>query len=422
LNILVNSSYRAVITDFGSARIRRSVARENGEDRTSIPRQPPAVGGTVALTAPEVKFNPSTLDLTLTGPKFSLRWTAPEVLNDGMQDLQSDMWAMGWICWEIITGRIPFEELDREVAIIMHTMHGQLPAIRKDTELSHVLKLCSIMSDCWRPEPVKRIDASTFQRRVHMMPSETPSASTLDGQKARSAGLLVQLGNMYHAQDDREMAEQYYRSAIDVATRTRNDATKANALINLGNCYAAQSKNAEAIEALMQARDIHRRTGGDKGTANTLNGLGQVYRAQSKNHEAEQAFTDALKVFRRIGHNPGAASALEGLGQTYRAQSKHSEAATAFAEAREIHSRIGDDQGTARALDGLGNICRLQSKYPEAEKALQEAHDIHKDIGHELGAANALQGLGRTYQDQLKYHDAEEAFRKAHEIQSRVGN
>ncbi|KIO19769.1 hypothetical protein M407DRAFT_62505, partial [Tulasnella calospora MUT 4182] len=50
LNILVNSSCQAVITDFGSAR----------------------------LTSTQAKFNCSTSALTLTGPAYSLRWTAPE--------------------------------------------------------------------------------------------------------------------------------------------------------------------------------------------------------------------------------------------------------------------------------------------------------------------------------------------------------
>ncbi|KIO32560.1 hypothetical protein M407DRAFT_50041, partial [Tulasnella calospora MUT 4182] len=125
LNILVNSSYQAVITDFGSARIRRRV-------------------------------DASTLDLTLTGPGFSLRWTSPEVLRDEMRDLPSDMWAMGWICWEIITGRVPFEGVDNEAVIIKHALYGELPAIRKDAQLSHVLMLCGLMSDCWLSQPAKR--------------------------------------------------------------------------------------------------------------------------------------------------------------------------------------------------------------------------------------------------------------------------
>ncbi|KIO20157.1 hypothetical protein M407DRAFT_81884, partial [Tulasnella calospora MUT 4182] len=125
LNILVNSSYQAIITDFGSARIRRNVASDNGSE---------------------------------TPCQYSLRWTAPEVLDDGTQDLPSDMWALGWI----VTGRLPFDELNKETAVIIHTMKGKLPAIRNDTRLSHVLMLCGLMSDCWLFQPPKRINASMF--------------------------------------------------------------------------------------------------------------------------------------------------------------------------------------------------------------------------------------------------------------------
>ncbi|KIO20587.1 hypothetical protein M407DRAFT_81401 [Tulasnella calospora MUT 4182] len=136
LNILVNSSFRAVITDFGSARIKPHLDAMK-EDK-----------------------------LTLTDAGFSIRWTAPEVLDDGVQDLPSDMWAVGWICWEIVTGKIPFEELDRQGAIIAHVVKGKLPAIREENELSDVLTLCNLMSNCWIGNPTKRIDASNFRRKV----------------------------------------------------------------------------------------------------------------------------------------------------------------------------------------------------------------------------------------------------------------
>lgn len=75
------------------------------KDRTAL--KPYLEGGDLnadivrGLTSPKININPSTLELTLTGPAFSLRWTAPEVLNNGVQDLPSDMWAVGWICWEV---------------------------------------------------------------------------------------------------------------------------------------------------------------------------------------------------------------------------------------------------------------------------------------------------------------------------------
>ncbi|KIO23773.1 hypothetical protein M407DRAFT_51327, partial [Tulasnella calospora MUT 4182] len=99
LNVLVNSSYHAVITDFGSA---RSKLNTNAEEKNAS-------------------------ELTLTGPLYTLRWAAPEVLAGEESDLPSDMWAVGWICWEIVTGKMPFEELHLEGPIVWHVVKGKLP-------------------------------------------------------------------------------------------------------------------------------------------------------------------------------------------------------------------------------------------------------------------------------------------------------
>ncbi|KIO33581.1 hypothetical protein M407DRAFT_17542, partial [Tulasnella calospora MUT 4182] len=305
---------------------------------TDVPRG--AVNDDTAqeFTPPKIEFNWTTLELTLTGPQFSLRWTAPEVLNDGVQDLPSNMWAVGWICWEIVTGKLPFEELSRDQTVIKRVATGKLPAIREQAQLSHVLKLCG------------RIDASNFRRRVSMVPSIAPLGSGSGASKIRSAELLLQLGQMYSLQEHNALAKSHYKSALDVASRTENQRARANA----------------------------------------LDGLGRIYRAQSKDQEAEKGFREAHEIHSRIGNDLGAANALLGLGQIYCAQSKNQEAEKAFREAHEIHSRIGDDLGMANALDGLGQINRAQSKYQEAEKAFREAHEIHSRIGDDLGAANAL--------------------------------
>ena len=71
--------------------------------------------------------------------------------------------------YQIVTGKIPFEDINTEVAIIIHTIRGKLPAIRKDGQLAHVLLLCGLMSDCWITEPIKRIDATMFQRKANAL-------------------------------------------------------------------------------------------------------------------------------------------------------------------------------------------------------------------------------------------------------------
>ncbi|KIO32726.1 hypothetical protein M407DRAFT_212749, partial [Tulasnella calospora MUT 4182] len=99
LNILVNSDCRAVIADFGSARTVR--------DPRDPEVNPLSRGKTSNLNTPsndgcrELTLSASDVELTLTGPSWSFRWAAPEILYDERPHLASDIWALGWIAWEV---------------------------------------------------------------------------------------------------------------------------------------------------------------------------------------------------------------------------------------------------------------------------------------------------------------------------------
>lgn len=41
------------------------------------------------------------LELYLENPLYTLRWAAPEVLLEDLRCLPGDMWAIGWVCWEV---------------------------------------------------------------------------------------------------------------------------------------------------------------------------------------------------------------------------------------------------------------------------------------------------------------------------------
>ncbi|KIO22995.1 hypothetical protein M407DRAFT_78619, partial [Tulasnella calospora MUT 4182] len=102
LNILVNSSYHAMITDFGSARSKPN-ADATEQNVSEVPCRAADDDAAQELTRPKIEFNRTTLELTLTGPSYTLRWAAPEVLAGDENGLPSDMWAVGWICWEVST-------------------------------------------------------------------------------------------------------------------------------------------------------------------------------------------------------------------------------------------------------------------------------------------------------------------------------
>ncbi|KAG8932435.1 hypothetical protein FRC01_013908 [Tulasnella sp. 417] len=109
LNILVTSQNRAAITDFGSA---RKLGRQpQGKTDGSVPGpSPPAEPADTTNPAGNqessvIKIAECGTFITLTGPAYTLRWAAPELLNEQPFTLASDMWAVAWICWECGKGR-----------------------------------------------------------------------------------------------------------------------------------------------------------------------------------------------------------------------------------------------------------------------------------------------------------------------------
>ncbi|KIO33114.1 hypothetical protein M407DRAFT_43621, partial [Tulasnella calospora MUT 4182] len=124
VNILVNSNCRALITDFGSAR--------------------------------RATFCASTNTITLTGNEFTLRWAAPELLNDESPTVKVDIWALGWIAYEVMTNAIPFQDVVKDSIVIKRVTQGHLPSITGDARMSLMLQLCCLMSECWSTDPSRR--------------------------------------------------------------------------------------------------------------------------------------------------------------------------------------------------------------------------------------------------------------------------
>ncbi|KIO29009.1 hypothetical protein M407DRAFT_21908 [Tulasnella calospora MUT 4182] len=89
INVLVNSKCRAIITDFGSARHPTINGPDKERERTEIEPQ--------HIWPPEATFCPSTNTITLTCNQYTLRWAAPELLEEDDASLASDIWAAGWV-------------------------------------------------------------------------------------------------------------------------------------------------------------------------------------------------------------------------------------------------------------------------------------------------------------------------------------
>ncbi|KIO21835.1 hypothetical protein M407DRAFT_79907, partial [Tulasnella calospora MUT 4182] len=149
INVLVNSKYRAVITDFGSAR--RLVANDLG----------------VAGERTENK---------LQTVSYTLRWAAPELLKEEEFGTACDIWALGWVAYEVMTSFIPFQDV-KDAVVIQRVVRGDLPSVSNDARMLLIQALCSLMIKCWSIDPSKRPTAKDCRQSMRWMVSNAGSES-----------------------------------------------------------------------------------------------------------------------------------------------------------------------------------------------------------------------------------------------------
>lgn len=157
LNILVSCTYHAVITDFGSSRALRNIGSKAPDSTNLLEMSRTSTTEEETAACNQITVVTTRDQLTLTGPAWSLRWAAPEVVRDGEQpSLPSDIWSAGWVCWEVITGEIPFHDIKTNCAVMLQVIQGKVPSTHKNAQLAQVLRLCSLVADCWELNPTHR--------------------------------------------------------------------------------------------------------------------------------------------------------------------------------------------------------------------------------------------------------------------------
>ncbi|KAG8935226.1 hypothetical protein FRC01_005482 [Tulasnella sp. 417] len=462
-NILINADYRAMITDFGSARFQAPNTPSSG----NVGPETGSDGGSESDNdVPDpvtVEFSSATSTLLLNGPAWALRWAAPEVLADESSGLASDIWACGWMCWEVMTDHVPFSQIEHSGSIMSRPVTGRLPAIQDDNQMSQVLTLCGLMMDCWKQSPEDRPSSLHCQETINWMPSAIPSPAIQgNSHNIRSTNLLLRLGEMHWAQDNIESAMHSYREALDLARGTRDPKVTGAGLLGLADVFRRLSRTSDAEEHTSEALKIFTRIRDDWGVARCHLGLAQVQHMRSKYFEAEQLFSKALEIYARIQDHAGAVAVLEGLsevsqaqfkyldaikylsdtvnaykgvgneigqgntlirlGNIYRVLSRYKEADFLFREALNIFTRLGDLGARGNAFFELANLRSLQSNAPEAETFYLQAVHIYEQIMDQSGEARALNGLGEACRAQSRLYEAEGAFSRASAICNRIGN
>ncbi|KIO20707.1 hypothetical protein M407DRAFT_29645 [Tulasnella calospora MUT 4182] len=285
LNILVNSENRAVITDFGSARAVDSVVEREFKDSratnaTQTPHSPAMEAQEAEVLTAEIALSRDFI--TITGPAWTVRWAAPELLDGYLPSLASDIWALGWICWEAVTGNFPFDQ-ENDVAAVLRITKGELPIVENDDQFHQIKALCSLMRECWKLDTNERPTAVKCQQIVSWMDQIVPYRREPGSLSVtRSSGLLYALGRIRMRNSMYTEAQEYFEQSLKVAESVGDEGGEARVVKAIGDVYHLRDEYSRAEESYIQARHIYSQIGDRLGFAQSVKNLGDVYRMRNE--------------------------------------------------------------------------------------------------------------------------------------------
>ena len=89
-------------------------------------------------------------------PKGTILWMAPEMLTDRRWSVKTDIFAMGIIMWEVVTGLTPYDDMNNLAEIIRHILSDGRPKMSKVNEIQWVRSyngFTKLMQDSWSSNP-----------------------------------------------------------------------------------------------------------------------------------------------------------------------------------------------------------------------------------------------------------------------------
>jgi serine/threonine protein kinase len=125
LNVLLDEHFKAKLTDFGLSRVKN--------EAQSFSTHHAGVAGTLAWMAPELTF------------------------EEGGCTKASDMYSVGITLWELVSRRLPFQEVQKVATIPVKVNNGYRDKIPDDCPP----KLKTLIPACWESHPKNRPEADT---------------------------------------------------------------------------------------------------------------------------------------------------------------------------------------------------------------------------------------------------------------------
>ena len=454
-NILVDETGQPKILDFGVARV-TEIDLPEGDSHPTMQTGLGQLVGTLAYMSPE------------------------QVLGDPLEvDTRSDVYALGIILYELLSGRLPYKVNYRQLPEAVHTIRDEEPVSLSSIDRDYRGDIETLVRKALEKHKTRRYTSAAdlgadIQRYLNDEPitARPPSAGyQLQKFARRHRGLMAGMGAVFvvllagvgvstsqairanragqAALKERDRAIAAEASAVQERNRAltekqRADDESASAkAVNdfLQNGLLAQaSASAQARPDTKPDPDLKVRTALDR-AASSIAGkfdrqplveasirqtIGNTYLDLGIYPEAQKQIERAIELRRRVqGENhPDTLAASRGLAVLYRNQGKAAEAEALLIKVLDVQRRVlGEDHpGTLETTYALAILYDDQEKFAQAEPLLTKALDGQRRTLGERHPSTALtmNKLAEVYKEEGKFAPAESLHTRALDIQRSV--
>ncbi|MCX6305616.1 MAG: tetratricopeptide repeat protein [Bacteroidetes bacterium] len=229
--------------------------------------------------------------------------------------------------------------------------------------------------------------------------NEALNSARAAGFRKEEAYSLKLLADIAFNLNDFKTAIRFYTQSAEVEKHSRGTKTEeyVSRTGDVGYCYLMQNDYTHALEYFRQALDLATKGEIEEEIASNYSNIGTIYVEWGDFGEAIDNFRHAMEIDRRASRNDQISVDLNNIGKVYELWGKYELAIHYYQEALVIEQKAQNKARIAVRLNNLGTVCKAWKKYPEALDYLQQALEIETALGDTEKVGKRLAYIGSTY-------------------------